>query len=255
MSMPRSFGRPCRYDPTPYYPPLRENWTPYDYIRAQQAAISRDFGRLVMDEAVNSQVVRWNQEARYTRKDFRRAAEDLHFCLEEALEFFPMLEAEFISETREIERYADRALLNIIWEKKLQRLENGPRASESNTKNSTKNIHQSPRDYARDSSGSPPSVKAVQERIRVAVREILDCKYPEPTEDGRGPQIRAEEVRDFEERMRKTAARLYRSLGNIDCNVQAFRKVIRDLKTMSQDLNLFPLGLWKVDGQDQGYDG
>ena len=97
-------------------------------------------------------------------------------------------------------------------------------------------------------------MKSLQLRIHVAVEAILDCKSPATMEDDEGLLIRIEEVRDFEDRMRKTADRLYNSLGSICYNVQAFGRVIRDLITMSQDLNLFPLKLWKVDGQEPEYD-
>lgn len=97
-------------------------------------------------------------------------------------------------------------------------------------------------------------MNALQHRIRVAVGAMLDCKSPTTTEDDRGLLIRIEEVHDFEDRMRKTADRLYDSLGSICYSVSAFRRVIRDLTTMSQDLSLFPLNLWKADGPEPEYD-
>jgi hypothetical protein len=216
-----------------------------------------------MDDIEDDQVTRRPEQPDYSKKDFKRAAEDLHSCLQEALDFFPKFDAEFTNETKEIKKYGDVELLNIIGEKKVLRLENGPRLTASGSDNNPWGGRQSNLgNYCQDPSGSSSSnstsgagIKSLQHRITVTVEAMLDCKSPEPIDDDEGPQIRIEEIRDFEDRMRKTAVRLYNSLSSISYDVQAFRRVIRDLTTMSQDLNLFPLKLWKGDGgQKAEYD-
>jgi hypothetical protein len=201
-----------------------------------------------MDDMDDSQIGHQREEPDYTKKDFRRAAEDLNSCLQEALEFFPKFEKDFSNETKEIKKYGDEELLNIIWERKVQHFENGPRATPSNTQNNSRNNGRHNGNHDEASNSSVSGIKSLQHRVQLTVDAMLDCRYPEPVEDEGGLQIRAEEVRDFEERMRKTAYRLYNSLGSISHDVHAFRAVTRDLKTMSQDLNLFPLNLWKADG-------
>ncbi len=222
-------------------------------------ALSTEFNRFGMDDADDSQVARRPEQPDYTKKDFKRAAEDLHSCIQEALEFFPKFDAEFTNETKEIKKYGDEDLLNVIWEKKVQRFENGPRATPANAGKSPRGGRQQPRhgEYAQEEPSSSPAsasgITVLQHRIHVTVESMLQCKYPEPTRGEDGLEIRAEEVHDFEDRIRKTAFRLYGSLGSISRNVQAFRRAIRDLRTMSQDLDLFPLNLWKADRQEPEY--
>ena len=211
-----------------------------------------------MDESDEGQVVRRRRQLDYTQKDFQRAVEDLHSCLQEALEFFPRFNTEFISETKEIKNYGDEELLNAIWEKKVQRFENGPRATASKCLSSSRNKPQYGITQGEDSGNSDASasgIKVFQQRIRLTVEAMLACKYPEPIEDDTGLRICVEEVRDFEDRMRRTASRLYRSLGSISYNFQALRRVIRDMTTMLQDLKLYPLHLWKADEQQPEYQG
>jgi hypothetical protein len=237
--MPRRVARPFRQYPIPHYPAASNHWNPDNYI-AQQAALSREFNRLGVDETDDGQITRRFEQPDYTKKDFKRAAEDLKSCLEEAQQFFPKFEAEFATETKEIKKYVDEKLLNIIWEKKVQRFENGPRVTESN-----------PDEPSSNSATSTTGIRVLQHRIKVTVQAMLECKYPEPTDDDdTGPQIRFEEVRDFEDRMQRTAFRLNNSLGNVAHNLQAFRRVIRDIKAMSGDLDLYPLQLWKADGPE-----
>ena len=236
--MPRRVVRPFRQYPIPHYTHPSNHWDPDDYV-ARQAALSRDFNRLAMEDTDDSQITRRFEQPDCTKKDFKRAAEDLKSCLEEAEIFFPKFEAEFAIETREIKKYVDEKLLNSIWGKKVQRSENGPRVAERNFDEDSGN-----------SASSTTSIKVLQHRIKVTVQAMLECKYPEPTEDDTGPQILLEEVRDFEDRMQRTAFRLYSSLTNMTQNLQAFRRVIRDIRTMSGDLNIYPLKLWKDDGPE-----
>ncbi len=209
-----------------------------------------------MEDAGERQVARGSGQPDYTKKDFKRAAEDLHLCLQEALQFFPRFETEFINETKEIKKYSDEELLNIIWEKKVQRFENGPRDATA-SRPASKSVHyqqshggERQKEEPSNSTTSGPSIAGFRHRIRTTVRAMLECNYPEPMEDDTGLQIRIEEIREFEERMHKTACRLYDALGSIAYNVQAFRRVIRDMMTMSQDLGLYPLKLWKADEEE-----
>lgn len=251
--MPRRVGRSFRQYPIPRYPAPGRDWDRDDYIRAHQAALSREFNRLAMADTDDGQIARRPEQPGYTKKDFKRAAEDLHSCLQEALEFFPKFDAEFTHETKEIKKYGDEQLLNIIWEKKVARFENGPRATTSKSARNSRNSQgfgNNANNNGEDSSNgatSAPGIKVSQHRIKVAVQAMLECQYPDPTEDDTGLQIHIEEVRDFEGRMWKTAFRLYNSLSSIAYNLQAFRRVIRDMTTMLQDLNLYPLNLWKAD--------
>jgi hypothetical protein len=236
--MPRRVVRPFRQYPIPHYPPPSNHWDPEEYI-ARQAALGREFNRLAMEDTDDGQITRRFEQPDYTKKDFKRAAEDLKSCLEEAENFFPKFEAEFATEIKEVKKYVDEKLLNNIWEKKVQRSENGPRVAERN-----------PDEDSGYNVSSTTSIKVLQHRIKVTVQAMLECKYPEPTEDDTGPQILFEEVQDFEERMQRTAFRLYSSLTNMTQNLQAFRRVIRDIRTMLGDLNIYPLKLWKDDGPE-----
>ncbi|KAF7513111.1 hypothetical protein GJ744_010507 [Endocarpon pusillum] len=213
-----------------------------------------------MDNADEGQVTRGRGQPDYTRKDFKRATEDLHSCLQEALEFFPRLDTEFNHETKKIKRYSDEKLLNIIWEKKVQRFENGPRDTTVSKPASKPNPNQQSygeqrqQEESSNSTVSEPSITMFQQKIRTTVQAVLECRYPEPIEeDDKGLQIHIEEIRDYEERMRKTACRLYSTLGSIAYNVQAFRRVIRDMTTMLQDLKLYPLLLWKAEEDEPEY--
>jgi hypothetical protein len=253
--MPRRFGHPFRRYPTPHHTPLNRDWSRDDYLRAQQAALSRDFDPFSMDASDDGQVARRHEQPDYTKKDFKRAAEDLHSCLQEALELFTRFEADFNSETREIKDYAGEELLDIIFERKVQRFENGPRATASNTKSSGRTDQPYNENYGEQPSNNAPGIMVLQRKIQQTVESMFNCKSPEPIENDDGLQIRVEEVQDFEDRMRRTASRLYLNLGRIFFSVQAFRGVIRDLRTMSQDLNLFPLNLWKADGGEAEYQG
>lgn len=253
MSMTRRIVHPFRQHSIPHYHPLDNDWTHDVHFRAQQAALSREFSRFTMDNADEGQVTRRREQPDYTKKNFKRATEDLHSCLQEALEFFPRFETEFNHETKEIKRYSDEKLLNIIWEKKVQRFENGPRDTTASKPASKPNSPQQPhggqrqQEESSNSTISEPSITTFQQKIRTTVQAVLECRYPEPIEDDNGLQIHIEEIRDYEERMRKTACRLYSTLGSIAYNVQAFRRVIRDMTTMLQDLKLYPLKLWKAE--------
>jgi hypothetical protein len=253
--MPPRFGHPFLRYRTPHRTLLNRDWSRDDYLRAQQAALSRDFDRFAMDDSDDGQVARSYEQPDYTKKDFKRAAEDLHSCLQEALEFFPGFEADFNSETREIKSYADEELLDIIFERKVQRFENGPRATVSSTKSGGRTNQPYNEDHGEQPSKNASGIKVLQQKIQQTVESMIDCKSPEPIENDDGLQIRVEEVRDFEDRMCRTASRLYLNLGRISSSLQAFRVVIRDLRTMSQDLNLFPLNLWKADGGEAEYQG
>lgn len=250
-------SRPLRLHPDPQHPLFNSHLSRNHYLRAQQAALSRDFKRFGMDEADDCQVKRTPGQLDYTKKEFKRAAEDLDACLGEALELFPQLDAEFTKETQEIRKYGDERLLNIIWEKKIQRFENGPRATKTSK---TVNGHQqhnlqqqfsgNNQEESNTGAASTIGIQILQLRIQATIQSMLECQYPAPIEDDRGFPIHAEEIRDFQERIRKTAFRLQCSLGRISHNFQAFQRAIRDLRSMSQDLNLFPLNWWKADGQE-----
>ena len=259
MRMTRRFVHSVRQHSIPCYHLTDNDRTRNAYLRAQQAALSREFSRFTVDNADEGQVTRRRKQPDYTKKDFKRAAEDLHSCLQEALEFFPRFETEFNNETKEIKRYSDEELLNIIWRKKIQRFENGPRDATASKPVSKPNFDQQSHGGQRqqeetsNSTTSEPSITSFQQRIRTTIQAVLECQYPEPIEDDKGLQIHIEEIRDFEERMQKTACRLYNTLGSIGHNVQAFRRVIRDMTTMLQDLNLYPLKLWKAEEDEPGY--
>lgn len=216
-----------------------------------------------MEEADDDQVARRPKQPDYTKKDFKRAADDLLACLHEALEFFPQLEAEFSRDVKDVKKYGDEELLNLIWEKKIQKHENAPRARDGGRNDQIHGqggrqdrqpdtMRNASSDNQSRSSSTSPSIDALKQKIQHAVEAMFECKFPEPIEDSRGIQIRVEEVRDFENRMQKTADRMYNSLLNISHNVRAFRTVIRDLTAMSQDLKLFHLDLWKADVDKDG---
>ena len=253
--MPRKLARQFRQDRVPRHPPFNPNWSHNELLTAPQAALSRDFSRFAMDDA-EDEMARRQQQPDYSRKDFRRAAEDLHSCLKEALEFFRKFDAEFMVEIKEIKKYGDTELLDIIWEKKVLRLENAPRAAALGADSGGRNSQQSHGNQHNEpssSSSNASSMKSLQLRLYVTVDAMLECKCLELFKDDEDCEISIEEVRDFEDRMRTTAARLYNSLGSIRYEVQSLRRVIRDLTTMSQDLALFPLNLWKPNGQEPQY--
>jgi hypothetical protein len=257
--MPRRLARPFRQHRIPRCHSLHPTWSHDGLLTVQQAVLSGDFRRFAMHDAEDDQMSCRQEQPDYSRKDFKRAAEDLYSCLQEALEFFRKFDTEFTAETKEIKKYGDAELLDIIWEKKVLRFENGPRDAATNVDNGARNNMQYGGNQGNEpssrssSSTSTSSMKSLQLRLHLTVEAILECKSPVPIKDDDGVEIRIEEVRDFEDRMRKTALRLYNSLGSICYEVQAFRRVIRDLTTMSQDLSLFPLNLWKADGQDSQY--
>lgn len=255
--VPRSFARPFKQYRAPRYPSFNPSWGHNELLTSPLAAFSKDFSRFAMDDT-DDEMARGQQQQRpdYSRKDFKRAAEDLHACLKEALNFFRKFAAEFTTETKEIKKYGDAELLDLIWEKKVLRLENGPRAAANNTDIGGGQSGQFQGNQDNESSSSSTngsSMRSLQLRLHVTIEAMLDCKSPEFFNDEEASEFRIEEVHDFEDRMRKTAIRLYDSLGNICYEVQAFRRVIRDLTTMSQDLDLFPLNLWKSNEQESQY--
>lgn len=144
--MPRRFGPPIRQYLIPRHPIL------------DQEQRSRDYCRFDVKHTENDQMTRRFEQADYSRKDFNRVAGDLHSYLEEALEFFRKIDTEFTIETKEIKKYGDAELLDMIWEKKILRFENGPRAP----KPSVENHLRSDQRYPRNQNDEPGSIPARQ---------------------------------------------------------------------------------------------
>jgi hypothetical protein len=204
-----------------------------------------------MDDVNETQLAQQYEQPEYTRKEFKRAADDLYSCLDEALKSFDRFEKEFTDEVKGIKKYSDSELINYIWGRKVRHSENASRGDSSAADQGSRNSNQYRQNRNEESNGSASGILILQDRIRLGIEAILECRKPEPSKDEAGPQVRLEEVKDFEIRMQRTSERLSSSLPIISYNVQAFRMVISDLKTMFTDIELFHHNLWGEKGQEQ----